>query len=79
MLLLAITSFTNKEIYSKIVVTIKKFMLKLHIYFIYTYETEMLQKRITKYTTHNDLHWFFSKVNICSVLSNSNSIYKHYT
>ena len=55
------------------------FMLKLHIYFIYTYETEMLQERITKYKTHIDLHWYFSKVNLCSVLSNSNSIYKHYT
>ena len=60
MLLVAITSFTTKEIYIKNSCNYNIFfMLKLHInlyiYIIYIhYETEieMLQKNITKYTTH---------------------------
>ena len=56
--------FTSKEIYSKIVVTITYFfMLKLHIYFIYTEETEteILQKALQSVLHTFNLHWYFSK------------------
>ena len=68
MLLLAITYLPLRKYTAKIVVTITYFFKVTHLFYLYT-ETEMLQKRNTKYNV--DFHWYFSKVNLCSVLSNS--------
>ena len=75
MLLLTITSFTTKEIYSEIAVTIHIFYVKVTHIFIYTLETETdYIKAFQWYITHIYLTLFFFKVNLCSVLSNSSSI-----
>ena len=67
MLLVAITSFTTKEIYIKNSCNYNIFfILKLHIIYIYIYihnetETEMLQKNIRSIQHTFYLHWDFSK------------------
>ena len=77
-LLLTITAFTTKEIYSKIVVTITNFYVKVTHLFIHK-KLKCHKKHYKVYNTNlTYIGINFFKVNLCSVLSISSSIYKHY-
>ena len=74
MLLLAITLFTTKEIYSKNSCNYNIFFVKVtHLFlFIHTKLKLKCYKKALQSIQHTfNLHWYFSKVNLCSVLSNS--------